>query len=207
MDKTYHTLYIPLPANQDNKLFLLFKHLNKLYPNTFLNEYSWMAHITLISLELFDYDSRLFVEICQNFLLDIKSFEIHFDGLGLSQSGKFVVLNLSPETSKYLYHIKSQIDDKLSILIKDNVPQKYTRNWDSLSDKQKSLVITTGSKYEYIPHISIIKLHQEDAKKALSAAKKFNIGHIDDFTVQEFRISKETGNYDNPFVNLGTIRL
>lgn len=194
----YHTVYIPLPEKIHNKLFELYKELSGKFENEYLSEKSFVAHISLGFLSLTDEQTDVFLQAVRKCFGEIGKFDLTLADFSISPDGRFLFLNLDKSCEGVLYDLRDRFVKEVCAKFKMSIPQKYLNAWSSLTDEEKKLLITTGSRYEWQPHVSIVKLKPEEFPEALKICEKYKCDG-EEFTAVVFIVSKECDNLDDQY--------
>jgi 2'-5' RNA ligase len=202
-----HTLYIPLPQELHNKLLQLYKRLSAIYPNEYLDEKNFKAHVTVGTILIRDSLSTKFVETCEKMLIRCKPFEIKFTDFTTSSNQKYIFLDLTESSRKIMFGLREAFLTKTGKIHKVKIPQKYLDNWGTYSSHEKQLLKVTGSPYEYEPHVSIVKLDPASVEKALEVARSTTHVGGKSFKVTEFVVSGQSESPDEQFPVLKIIKI
>ncbi len=201
----FHSLIIPFPKDLHIELFSLYKNISQKFANKYLNEKSYLAHITIGVLWLKDIDTDQFVEACSKTLADVKRFDVIFSKLVLSSDQRYIFLNFDKETNKILFGLRERFMNNIKGF-KIDTPDKYQERFETFNERQKELLRTTGSPHEYEPHLSIAKLESIEAKNAIEELDKNTFsGRI--FTVTKFYITGQSEDLENEYPILKTVEI
>lgn len=186
-----HTLYTPLPKVIHDRLFKIFKELSGKYANQYLDEKSYRAHLTVGSMVLEDEYTQRFIEMCESLLKGEKSFGVELTRFTRSLEGEYIFCDINEVAKRRLLNLRERFFEMGKGIHKIEILQKYLLNWHMYTERERFLLKTTGTPYEFEPHVSVVKLNPIDTAKAIEGlGGKGILGKK--FKVKEFMLSSQS---------------
>ncbi|MBD3366120.1 hypothetical protein GF360_02125 [candidate division WWE3 bacterium] len=206
-DEKIHTIYTSLPEKVNQYLFQLYKKLSKKFPNEYLDENNFKAHIAVGGKLLPGSKTKEFVKEISKLAQNTDPFEVTLTKYTKSSNNKYIFLEMDEKAQKTFKDLNEKFLEKANKIHKVKIPRKYLDNWKQYPKEEQHRIKTNGNPYEYHAHISIVKIDPKNIREALEIAKEHNEILKNTFMVKEFVISGQSNDPQNQFPILARVSL
>ena len=204
-DSPLHTIHIKIPHNITNELEKIYTYISDNYENKYPVQNDWTPHIDIYTIRVKEKNSRQYIS--KFIQLDLSQFtlSITLTGFSLSNDKKYIFIEPDHQSKKQILKLRDFIDNEIGNYKDLDIPSYFQKNWHRYTNEQKERIKTEGGPYEYIPHISLVKLHPSDSLKAINQIK--GLFTPASFNVDEILMNKQTFNRDKMFETVAVKKL
>jgi hypothetical protein len=172
-DLPLHTIYISFPDDAAQKLRIMHDAIVKRFGDASPFPVDWVPHIDVYTARVKPEDAPEYIELFKK--LDLQKFRntIFLEKLAISENNKFIFIEPSDESKKYIFNLRAYIESFLGKYKDLTLTDYYKERWETYTKEQQERILKTGGFYSYSPHFTVIKLLPENSVEAFRIAQKY----------------------------------
>ncbi len=200
-ESALHSINILIPTKKIENLRKIYNYISKNYENKYPLRNNWEPHIDIYTIRVKEPLSNEYIKQFEMLYFSKFNIGIYCKELVLSGDNKYIFVEFDDKTKKQIYELRAFIKKQLDRYRDLEIPRYFKDNWQKYTEEQRRRIKREGGPYEYVPHISVIKVNKNESNEILKEAKVL----FEPFTfrVGEIRLNKQTFDKSNAFITEG----